>query len=122
MSNTVMIDPAPVDVGKRIRFVPESGNRWWTVWASDERYIIATRKAPFSEELVYTVVDLTGWTSTYNGVGPGPVRSSVNSLGGGYDLGPDGEGCAQMLAELNDNTIDLSWRRVVGVTQIEVES
>lgn len=116
------IDPTTIPAGDRIRFVPQSGNRWWTVRASDERYIVATRATVFTGEVVYTVVDLTGWDRTYNGVKPGPVRSSLDTLGGGYDLGPDGEGCDQILAELNAGEHELSQRRVTEVAQIEVSA
>jgi hypothetical protein len=113
-----------ITVGSRIRFDPQGGNWWWTVRARNDRFIIATQQAPFlpKGKVQYTVVDLTGWTYTYNGVRPGMVRSSLNTLGGGYDLGPDGEGCEQMLAELDAGTWELSRRRVMGVRQIQVES
>lgn len=107
--------------GTQIRFTKKRGSRWWTVRASDERFIIATRKAPFTtDDLQYTVVDLTGWTSTYNGVRPGVVRSSLNTLGGGYDIEGD-EDCRTMLAELNAGRWEISVRRVVAVYQIELK-
>lgn len=107
--------------GDQVRFAPEAGtgNRWWTVRAADERYMVATCPRPFDSEPVYTVVDFTGWTHTYNGVGPGMVRSSLNTIGGGYDVGDDGENCAQILAELHEGTRELSHRRVTRVEQIQ---
>lgn len=109
-------------VGDKIRFVPQSGNRWWTIRALDDRYVIATAPAPFvSDSLYYTVVDLNGWTFAHDGVGHSIVRSSLNTLGGGYDVGPNGEKCGQMLKELNDHLWQLSHRRMVRVEGIEIQ-
>lgn len=105
--------------GDRIRFTPAAGagRRWWTVRATDERYLVAT--CPLhDDELVYNVVDFTGWTRTYNGVPPGVVRSSLDTLGGGYDVGEDGENCRQILAKLRDGTCQLSHRRLTPVSEI----
>lgn len=110
------------EIGQRVRFTPQGSNRWWTIRACDERYVIATQVAPFTAgDLQYTIVDLTGWDSTYNDVGPGVVRSSLNTLGGGYDAGLDGENCAAMLAELRAGTHRFSPRRVLAVEAIELE-
>ncbi|PZR55250.1 hypothetical protein DNL40_02445 [Xylanimonas oleitrophica] len=111
---------ATIHVGDRIRFTGDPSTRWWTVRARDERFIIATRQAAFEPggTLRYTVVDLTGWTHRYNGVGPGVVRSSLNTLGGGWDLGPEGEGCDEILAELQAGRFELSVRRVLHVDGI----
>ncbi|TDP76327.1 hypothetical protein DEU31_3034 [Brachybacterium sp. AG952] len=113
-----------IKVGDRIRFAPQRGNRWWRVDARDERFIIASQRLtgyhPEGTQQ-YTVVDLTGWTFTYNGVGPGKVRSSINLLGGGYDM--DEPGWAdRMLAELQSGELELSHRRVMSVWEIEVET
>lgn len=109
-------------IGQRIRFRPHASNRWWTIRALDDRYVVATQVAPFtSNDLQYTIVDLTGWDHTYNGVGPGVVRSSLNTLGGGYDVGPDGKNCQQLLDDLVAGTHQFSPRRVMAVNAIEVE-
>lgn len=107
--------------GDQVRFAPAagSGNRWWTVRAVDERHLVATCPRPFDSVPIYTVVDLTGWTSTYNGVGPGMDRSSLNTLGGSYDVGDHGENCAQILTDLREGTRELSHRRVMPVEQIQ---
>ncbi|WGL50655.1 hypothetical protein P5P86_11840 [Nocardioides sp. BP30] len=114
---------AGIKVGDRIRFVPLGGTgvRWWTVRVRDERFILATMQAPFrpKSELIYTVVDLTGWQRTYNGVGPGVVRSSLNALGGGWDT--DDEGMAAALAGLQSGKWELSVRRVLAVQSIEIK-
>lgn len=111
-----------VTVGDRIRFNPQSGRGWWTVKARSDRFVLAVQQAPFQPkgDLWYTVVDLTGWTHRYNGVGPGVVRSSLNTLGGGWDLGEDGEGCVGALAGLESGEWSLSRRRVMAVDGIEI--
>lgn len=46
--STVIEIAGEVAVGDRIRFTPGPyGNRWWTVHARDERFIVATMQAPF---------------------------------------------------------------------------
>ena len=109
--------------GDKIRFDPAAGdgNRWWTVRAVGDRYLVATRQANFEPKgvLTYTVVDLTGWNHTYNGAGPGMVRSSLNTLGDGWEIGPDGEGCQDILTALEIGQYELSNRRVLDVKSIE---
>lgn len=93
-------------IGDRVRFTP-SGNRkgskervWWRVVARNADHVVLVRQAPFEDKgvLEYTV---TGWLNHgYNGSGAGPVRSSLNSLGGGYDVGPNGEKGHEVIAEL----------------------
>ena len=115
-----MSDYDDIIVGDKIRFDPQSGNRWWTVKARDDRYIVAVRPAEFTKnDLFYTVVDLTGWTFTYNGVPPGVVRSSLNTLGGGFDIGDSGEKCDDVLSVLRSGQFELSHRRVIEVESIE---
>lgn len=110
-------------VGDQIRFAPSRGDgrRWWIVRALNDRYMVATRQAAFEPKgvLVYTVVDLVGWRYTYNGAGPGMVRSSLNTLGGGWEIGPDGEGCQDIITALEIGEFELSNRRVVDVESIE---
>lgn len=113
-----------IKVGDRIRFTPHlgSGRRWWLVRDRDERFIVATQQAPFQPkgDLRYTVVDLTGWQNKrYNGAGNGIVRSSVNTLGGGWDLGPNGEGAEEIISALHSGKWELSHRRVASVWSIE---
>ena len=121
------LDAALLDLtrGDRIRMHPHNGGtRWWTVRATDGRFVVATRRAAFpvnGDDVVYTVIDRTGWAEKrYNGAGNGVVRSSLNTLGGGWDIGPDGEGCAEILAGLQAGEWELSHRRVVDVERIEV--
>lgn len=119
----VTTTPRPVlAVGDLIRFKPQSGNRWWTVRAVDTRYIVATQPAPLtSGDLHYTVVDFTAWAYAYNGGAPVAVRSSLNTLGGGYDVGPDGANCANIIDDLRSGLYQLSNRRRLDVTDIEAK-
>lgn len=113
-----------IEVGDRIRFTPyATGKRWWTVRDRDDRFIVATMQAPFKPRgnLWYTVVDLTGWLDkSYNGAGGGIVRSSVNTLGGGWDIDADGSGAEQIIPALRSGEWELSQRRVADVWSIEV--
>ncbi len=110
-----------VSVGDRIRITPIGHQRrWWTVGARDERYVIAWRNAPFlRDEREYTVIDLNAYRD--NGVDPGVVASSLNTLGGGWDIGPNGEGCDSALQGLVSGEWGMSRRRLLGVTAIETE-
>jgi len=113
-------DFADVKIGDRIRF---DGDRyWWDVRDRDERYIVATRQQTFAPkgDLFYTVVDLTGWQDhKYNGAGNGVVRSSLNSLGGGWDIAPDGAGAEKIIPALVSGEWELSVRRVANVWSFE---
>lgn len=129
MTQTAELNRAFQDIstGDRIRFTaPDTEthrSRWWTVAARDERYIIASRQAPFHSAGLheYTVIDLVERQHPYNDVPPGIVRSSLNTLGGGFDTAQEGW-ADTMLAELNDGTWELSNRRLAAVHGIEVES
>lgn len=125
MSEGLLADfMASLRVGDRVRFTPyySAGNRWWTVRARDERFIICTALAQFEPKggaLMHTLVDLTGWQDhRYNGAGNGIVRSSVNAIGGGWDTTTE-EDVAELLAGLQSGEWDLSVRRVVNVHGIE---
>jgi len=115
-------DYSDITVGDRIRFDSHNGPYWWTVRDRDDRYIVATSQAPFRPkgELQYTVVDLTGWQDKrYNGAGNGVVRSSLNMLGGGWDLAADGGGTEEVIPALRAGDWELPHRRVVNVRAIE---
>lgn len=122
---TVAEQAAGAAVGEKIRFDPNYGTKWWDVRDRDERYIVATQQRPFHPrgELQYTVVDLTGWQDhQYNGAGPGVVRSSLNTLGGGWDIAADGTGAEEIIPALRSGEWELSHRRVVSVAAIEVKA
>ena len=120
MSDQHTAEKVQIEVGDKIRFAPNGGRRWWTVRDRDDRFIVATCQAPFQPKgtLWYTVVDLTGWQDKrYNGAGNGIVRSSLNTLGGGWDL--DNDGAAEIIPGLTSGRWELSHRRVVNVWSIE---
>lgn len=116
-----------LQVGDQVQFTPQAGRGWWTVQAGDDRWIVATQQAMFEPKgrLWYTCVDTYGWDYTYNGA-TGIVRSSLDYLGGGFDLDEDGTGCDDILALLQlgreNGGADLSRRRVVSVTGVETRS
>jgi len=118
-------DYEDVGVGDRVRFGPNGGSQWWTVRDRDERFIVATAQAAFEPKgvLQYTVVDLTGWQDRkYNGAGNGVVRSSLNTLGGGWDIEADGAGAERIIPALRSGEWDLSYRRLVNVNAITREA
>lgn len=117
------IDTSDIVTGDRVRFHPDTDIRkWWHVIGRDENHIVAVRQAPFQPRghIEYTV---TGTLDhAYNGQGPGLVRSSLNTLGGGFNLtGRLEEGATEILDELATGRHELSMRRVIGVTSIEVK-
>ncbi len=100
-TQTETIEIADVAVGDRVRFTPDSRARaWWTVTARNADHVVAVRQAPFHPKgtVEYTV---TGqMKGRYNGAGPGLVRSSLNTLGGGWDLSNHGAGPGEILEAL----------------------
>lgn len=120
--DVVLIELRTLTPGESVKFHPNPGNRWWTVQAVSDRFVIATRKAAFPTDdnggLMYTVVSLTPREYTYNNVPAGTIgRSSVNLIGGGYTIDPDNPqpDCETMLSELTSGELELSDRRVVPV-------
>lgn len=113
-----------INTGDRIRFTPDRGRGWWTVRDQNDRYIVATRQAAFQPKgtLEYTVVDLTGWQNRkYNGAGTRIVRSSLNTLGGGWEIDADGNGAEKIIPALESGEWELSQRRVMDVESIQPE-
>lgn len=112
-----------VQTGDKVRFGPKNGtNRWWTVVDRDERYVIAIVQAPFEKRgtWLYTVVDLVGYRDhTYNGAGNGVVRSSLNTLGGGWDIDPCCNGAEKIIPALRSGEWELSHRRLANVWSVE---
>lgn len=122
---SVASDYAEIRVGDKIRFTPRGRELWpWTVRARDDRFIVATTQCPFKPKgtLLYTVVDLVGWQSKrYNGEGPGVVRSSLDTIGGGWGAGVyDDAECQEILVAVVSGDWDLSHRRVLSVRGIDV--
>lgn len=115
-----------IKVGDKIRFSDhKERKRWWKVMDRDDRYIVAITQAPFMPkgDHWYTVVDLTGWANKhYNYAGNGPIRSSLNTLGGGWDIGPNGEGTELIIPALRSNEWEISNRRVLDVRGVEIKA
>lgn len=108
-------------VGDRVRFDRQHHSYWWDIRDRDDRFIVATSQQPFQPAgvLCYTAVDLTGWLEKhYNGAGLGVVRSSLNTLGGGWDLTDDS--VARILPALRAGEWELSHRRVIDVKHVEI--
>ncbi len=115
-----MTDYADLAVGDQIRFDPQGGNRWWAVLARNERFVVATYPAPFhTTRLRYAVFVTDGLGYVYNGQGPGPVRTSLDTLGGGWDVGPDGVYADEVITALETGEWGLSHRRLLNVDSVE---
>ena len=65
----------------------------------------------------YTVID-TAFEDSWRGQGPGVVRSSLDTLGGGWKVGPDGAGCEDALRAIETGVQQLSYRRLLAVESI----
>lgn len=119
---TENVDIKDIAAGDQIRFTPDSRARaWWTVTDRNAEHVVAIRQAPFHPKgtVEYTVTGhLNGQR---NGAGPGLVRSSLNTLGGGWDLSNSRAevGSEEILAALESGRYELSMRRVVSVHGIE---
>lgn len=118
-TKTEPIETPQISIGDQLRFTPDSRERaWWTVVARNAEHIVAVRQAPFEPKGVveYTVTgQLNG---PRNGAGPGLVRSSLNTLGGGWDLSDQSAGSTEILAALESGDFHLSMRRVIDVRGI----
>lgn len=118
---------AQIKVGDKVKFFPSvsTGERWWTVQSRDERFIVAVMQRPFhtSKDALYTVVDITGWENQrYNDAGEGVVRSSLDTLGGGWSgvSLEDPTAAREALQAVNTGERELSYRRMVNVRAFEV--
>lgn len=108
-----------IEVGDRIRFIPDSRQRaWWTVADRNTSHVVAIRQAPFHAKgtVEYTVTGIQNPEA-----GSTLVRSSLNTLGGGWDLSnrEGGAGAAEILEALESHKYELSHRRMVEVDRIE---
>lgn len=111
-----------MSVGDRAHIHPGARVRasWRTV-ARDDQHIVLVRQAGFrpAGELEYTVIGTID--HAYNGEGPGLVRSSLNTLGGGWDInGREDVAGQEILNALAEGTFRLSPRRYLGVAHVEV--
>ncbi|KZE41368.1 hypothetical protein [Microbacterium sp. T32] len=114
-----------IQVGDRIRIEPGGRERvWWDVTARDDDHIVAVRPAPFEPKAKGTVeyTILASIDYRYNSAGPGLIRTTVNTIGGGWDLdGRVKEGSEEIVAALASGDWELSHRRLLGVGNVERE-
>lgn len=117
---TEFVEVSDLKAGDKVKFHPDSDTRrWWTVKARNEDHVVAVRQAPFEVKGVMEYSVTGTMNGMRNGAGPGLVRSSLNALGGGWDVGTDGELAYTVLEALEDH-YELSMRRVIDVHGIEV--
>lgn len=110
-----------IEVGDKILMVPDPRPRnAWTVTARNDEHIVAVRQAPFRPkgEVEYTITGTLN--GGYNGVRSGLVRSSLNTLGGGWELdGRVEEGSREIIEALESGDFELSLRRVYPLDSLE---
>jgi hypothetical protein len=113
-----------IQVGDRIRLAPGRNRRaWWTVTARDHDHIVAVRQAAFQSKgtVEYTILATIDYR--YNAAGPGLIRTTVNTIDGGWDLGGRvKEGSEEIIAALASGDWELSLRRLLGVAVVEREA
>lgn len=111
-----------VNAGDRVRVHPGARARVaWRVVARDEQHVVLVRQAGFrpAGELEYCILAVID--HTYNGVGPGLIRTSMNTLGGGWNInGREADAGQEILDVIAEGTYQLSPRRYLGVERIEV--
>lgn len=104
-------------LGEGDRILLGQDSRAWTVQARDAVFVVATRVVGrgMVEYTVIAVQDPCGEV-------PAVVRSSVDTLGGGYAVAAadPGAGCRAMLAELAAGELGMSVRRMVQVPALTV--
>lgn len=122
--NTIALNT--VQIGQQIIFDPvpdqQTATEQWFVKARDERYIIAELSDASNPTIRgYCVIDTNPAPVAHlENLPPAPVRSSLDTLGGGYDLSqPDW--AETMLAQVNDGTYQLSRRRSIPILGITVD-
>lgn len=111
-----------LSVGDRARIHPGARARAsWRTIARDDQHVVLVRQAGFrpAGELEYTVIGHID--HAYNGEGPGLVRSSLNTLGGGWAInGREDAAGQEILDALAEGTFRLSPRRYLGIARVEV--
>jgi hypothetical protein len=108
-----MIATMKLAIADRVRL--SKGGReknWWTVRATDNRFVILTRQAPFEPKgtVEYTIID---WERG--------VRGPTDLLGQGWDFETEGvdTGAKRLLRALN-NHLDTCSRSQAGETSCQV--
>lgn len=107
-----------IHAGDEIHVTPDERDAPWRVTARDDKHIVIIRptaEAPDSVE--YAVIAEV--TDTYNSAGPGLIRASLNTLGGGWNLnGRERAGAEEIIHALADGVHELSLRRRGGVAAV----
>jgi len=110
---------ADLKVGDRVRI---NGNRLaWTITARNDQYVVAVRQAPFRPkgEHQYTIITYSEYR--YNFVGPGFILTTVNTMGGGWDLdGRVKEGSQEIIEALASGQWETSHRRRERLDNLDV--
>lgn len=107
--------------GDRVRLNGSHQRRAWAVTARTDEHIILLRQAPFHPKGMHEYTIIAERDHPYNGVRAGLVRSSLNTLGGGWDIdGRVGEGTREMIDALESGEFELSNRRLFPVNEVEV--
>jgi hypothetical protein len=102
------VAPIPLEVGDRVTLL-DGGTHRWDVRAVTEHFAALTRRMP-NGATQYTVLD---WR---NG-----VRGPCNLIGQGYGEGTyDDLECAAMLAEFEDDDLEVSYRNRVALDVVAV--
>lgn len=109
-------------VGDQVRLTPDSRTTWWRVAARNKDHLVLVKQAAFEESGIVEYCVTGSLNCTYNGQGPGPVRSSLNSLGGGWDMGKDGIDAETAITALESGDRQLSMRRLLGIQSVEVRN
>lgn len=100
-----------MQTGTRVKLAHGSRTRnWWTVRASDERFVILNRQAPFAPkgDLEYTIID---WERG--------VRGPCNLIGQGWDTST-AQGCDDLMRWLYKD-VEVSYRNNVPAEVTEIE-
>jgi hypothetical protein len=93
-------------VTEQIKF--EGDPRWWTVRASDERFIVLTRTAAFGRGITYTIIDKERG-----------VRGPCNLIGQGWNFNPDSlDYDGQRLLDALQRHVDIERRLEAGERSI----
>lgn len=108
-------------VGDRVRI---NGNRLtWTITARNDDYVLAVRQAPFQPKGEHQYTIITHSDYRYNFVGPGLILTTVNTMGGGWDLdGRVEEGSRELVDALASGEWETSHRRRERLDSIEIVS
>lgn len=108
-----------LQIGDRVRI---NGNRLaWTITARNDDYIVAVRQAPFQPKGEHQYTIITHSDYRYNFVGPGLILTTVNTIGGGWDLyGRVDEGSRELVEALASGEWETSHRRRERLHKLDV--